>query len=387
MKSIRYILFMAMAVLTLLMPVIFSKLDRYFSTSGVEAVQAFPEITGRALLGGEAQAEFERYVQQNLPGKPLMVRLRNQITFSLLHTTPNINYSLNADRNLFTWGNVSYYMQYNEPVTDDYARELVGKIRQLEALANQNDIQLFVFVTPCKIRYCEEELPWVDRVMAPPRGEGSYERLIRALEDSGVNYFDGIAYIDSHRDEFDPRIPLFYRTGIHWSSYVGNMVGVAFGDYLEDKSGYNLPEVRISARPCEEPVFPDSDAFETFNLLQKSYDQYYEPVIEVTDVTTDAPGLLCRGGSFMGQSLSAIIRSQYFGKDVYMENDQIFTDSFEKLAIFHDYNEVDMKGYFKDIDLLVLEVNEPSIPSMSFGFIDYVLEHPEVLDQTEQRGE
>ena len=89
----------------------------------------------------------------------------------------------------------------------------------------------------------------------------------------------------------------------------------------------------------------------------------------------------------MGQSLSAIIRSQYFGKDVYMENDQIFTDSFEKLAIFHDYNEVDMRGYFKDIDLLVLEVNEPSIPSMSFGFIDYVLEHPEVLDQTEQRGE
>ena len=44
-------------------------------------------------------------------------------------------------------------------------------------------------------------------------------------------------------------------------------------------------------------------------------------------------------------------------------------------------------AYFKDIDLLVLEVNEPSISGMSFGFIDYVLEHPQVLDQTEQRGE
>ena len=68
----------------------------------------------------------------------------------------------------------------------------------------------------------------------------------------------------------------------------------------------------------------------------------------------------------------------YFGKDVYMENDQIFTGNFGERVIFHDYNEVDMEAYFKDIDLLVLEVNEPSISGMSFGFIDYVLEHPDV---------
>ena len=101
-----------------------------------------------------------------------MVRLRNQITFSVLHTTPNNNYSMNADKNLFTWGNVSYYMQYNEPVTETYVRALVDKIERLQELANQNGIKLFVFVTPCKIRYCEDELPWVDRVMAPRQGVG-----------------------------------------------------------------------------------------------------------------------------------------------------------------------------------------------------------------------
>ena len=111
---------------------------------------------------------------------------------------------------------------------------------------------------------------------------------------------------------------------------------------MEAQSGYNLPELSITARPCDEPVYPDSDAFNTFNLLQKSYDQYYEPVIEVTDSATDAPGMLCRGGSFMGQSLSAIIRNNYFGKNVYMENDQIYTDVFGDLQIFHDYSDVDM---------------------------------------------
>lgn len=381
MKKTRYLTFITLAAATLLMPVIFGKLDSHFSTSGVEDVKPLPQMTMKHLLSGEAQTAFEEYIQQNLPGKPLMVRLRNQITFSLLATSPNNNYSMNRDRNLFTWGNVSTYMQYKEPVSEAYADELVEKIGKVEALAAENGIQTFVFVTPCKVRYYEDELPWVDKVMAPEQGPGNYERLMKSLKDSNLNYFDSIAYIDSHRQEFDSRVPLFYRTSVHWSAYVGNLVGAAFGDYMEEKSGFNLPELSITARPCQEPVYPDSDAFNTFNLLQKSYDQYYEPVIEVTDSATDAPGMLCRGGSFMGQSLSAIIRSNYFGKNVYMENDQIFTDAFSDLKIFHDYNDVDMNGYFKDIDLLVLEVNEPSIPSMSFGFIDYVLEHPEVLRQ------
>ena len=40
-----------------------------------------------------------------------------------------------------------------------------------------------------------------------------------------------------------------------------------------------------------------------FNTIGKPYDQYYEPVIEITDEETDAPGFLCRGGSFMGQKM------------------------------------------------------------------------------------
>ena len=62
--------------------------------------------------------------------------------------------------------------------------------------------------------------------------------------------------------------------------------------------GYNLPEMTITAVPCENPVYPDADSFEVFNTIGKPYDQYYEPVIEITDEETDAPGFLCRGGSF-----------------------------------------------------------------------------------------
>lgn len=383
MKHLREKIFIAAAAVVLLSPLLLAGTDGRFAFSGVENTKALPQVTADTLLGGQAQAELEDYVQQNLPGKPFMVRLRNEITFSLLGTVSNINYSMNRDKNLFSWENVSYMLQYFAPVSEKEAGELAGKLERLQTLLNQNGKQLYLLITPCKVRYTEEELPWVDKVMAPERQEGNYERLTAALKGTGLEYFDSITYMEKHRQEFDSRIPLFYRTGLHWSVYVGNMVGAAFGDFLEEKSGYDLPELEITAQPCENPVYPDADSFEVFNLLQKPYDSYYEPVIRVTDAATDAPGMLCRGGSFMGQSVAMLTRNHYFGKNVSMENRQIFTDEFANTVGFDSYDEVDLGEYFKDIDIVILEVNETAVSEMSFGFIDYVLEHPQLLEDRE----
>lgn len=379
----RQKIFIAAAAAVLLSPVLLAQTDRRFAVDGVENRAEFPQISAQSLVSGQAQAEFESFVQQRLPGKPFMVRLRNEITFSMLGTVSNINYSMNRERNLFSWENVSYYLQYFAPVSKEGAGELRGKLEQLERLLEDNGKELYIFITPCKVRYTEEELPWVDKVMAPERQDGNYERLMAELKDSDLKYFDSIAYMAEHGGEFDSRVPLFYRTGLHWSVYVGNVVGAAFGDFLEKESGYNLPEMEITARPCEEPVYPDADSFEVFNLLQKPYDDYYEPVIRVTDAATDAPGVLCRGGSFMGQSVAALIRNHYFGKNVSMENRQVFTEEFAGVQGFDSYEQLDLKEYFKDIDIVVLEVNETAVSEMSFGFIDYVLEHPEILQEEE----
>lgn len=379
----RQKIFIAAAAAVLLSPVLLAHTDRRFAVDGVENRAEFPQISAQSLVSGQAQAEFESFVQQRLPGKPFMVRLRNEITFSMLGTVSNINYSMNRERNLFSWENVSYYLQYFAPVSKEGAGELRGKLELLERLLADNGKELYIFITPCKVRYTEEELPWVDKVMAPERQDGNYERLMSELKDSDLKYFDSIAYMAEHGGEFDSRVPLFYRTGLHWSVYVGNVVGAAFGDFLEEESGYNLPEMEITARPCEGPVYPDADSFEVFNLLQKPYDDYYEPVIRVTDAATDAPGVLCRGGSFMGQSVAALIRNHYFGKNVSMENRQVFTEEFAGVQGFDSYEQLDLKEYFKDIDIVVLEVNETAVSEMSFGFIDYVLEHPEILQEEE----
>lgn len=196
---------------------------------------------------------------------------------------------------------------------------------------------------------------------------------------SDIDYFDSIEYINNH--VFDERVPLFYKTGFHWSAYTGNCVGAGFGEYLREKTGYRFPKVSIAAEPCGEPFFPDADCFYGMNILKPPYENYYKPVVTVEEEGLDKPGFLCRGGSFMGQSLSMLIENDYFGKNVHMENINLFTDKFTNITSFYDYDSIDLPELLKGIDIVVLEVNEPAVSNMSFGFIDYLLEHPETISE------
>ncbi len=371
----RYLFFVVCSAVLLLAPMLLRWTDSAMALSGVTVMAELPPVTASSLLSGEFQSVFSEYIEQNMPGRPLMVRLRNQLSFSLFESAPNQNYRMSRHQNIFSSGNIDSYLQYRKPVTEAEAEELVDRLERLEALLADHGMQMYLFITPCKVRYYMDDLPWVSRVMAPEQGPGNYERLMAALSESGLAYFDAVEYMDTHT--FDPRVPLFYHTNYHWSVYVGNCVGAAFGDYLEEKSGFNLPEIKVSAEPCEEPVYPDADVSAVFNLLSDPKETYYRSVIEVTDPGTDAPNVFFRGGSFMGQSIIPLITYRYFGRDVYMENAQLFTDRLSQSEEFHDYGEMDLAALMDGMDIVVLEVNEPSIPSMSFGFIDYLLENPQ----------
>ena len=376
--KLRQLFFLIGTVLIWLIPVWGSPFDEEMKLGGVIRNVPEPEVSIETLMSGSAQSQFNDYLTEHIPGRPLMVRIRSELSFGLFRSSPNNYYSMNLQGNLFSWGNVSSYMQYEEPDSEEEAAELVRKIEEVDRLLTACGKKLFVFITPCKIRYAEEELPVSDRLLLPEQKKGNYEQLVSALEKSSIDCFDSIAYIEQHT--FDEAVPLFQRTNVHWSVVVGNQVGAAFGKYMEENSPYDFPEIEVGARPCEEPVYPDGDAYEVFNLLEKPYDDYYEPVINVQDPTGDHPDVFCRGGSFMGQSVAALIRNDYFGEDVYFENSQIFRNKYSSLEVSHSYEELDLREMLSGKEIVILEVNEASIPSMSFGFIDYLLENPQILE-------
>ncbi len=391
MNRFRYVAAVTAAALLLVFPAgLFAAAKAGISPgalSGAEEERIFPEFSREGVLDGSFQGELDSYIEQKLPGRTLMVKVRNQLLYSLFGISPNSRFTLGKDGYLFSRSNITNYLQYNGIITEQEAEDRVNKIVRVRDIMADAGKQTCVFVTPAKIRFCRDKLPRAAEMSLPEQQADDYTVLMKALRKTDLPYFDSVEWLGEHAGELDGRVPLFFRTGHHWSVYVGNTVGAAFADFLEEKSGYNLPEIEVEAGPVSEPVFPDADLYNALNLFEKPKEQYYEPLITVTDPETDAPGIFIRGGSFMGQSISALIRQDYFGKNVYFENTSLFTDKFSDYTYVTDYADVDLLEYLRDTDLFVLEINECSVWDMSFGFLDWVLEHEEEVRALGEEGE
>ena len=92
----------------------------------------------------------------------------------------------------------------------------------------------------------------------------------------------------------------------------------------------------------------------------------------------------------MGQSISGLIQADVMNQDTHFENNYYFVDQFSgsgTISSFSAYDEMTVLAErVSNADILVLEVNEDKVYDLSFGFVDYLLEHPEFLNYPQQEA-
>lgn len=341
-----------------------------------------PELSKRGVLDGSWQADTGTYFSENMPGREYMIKTKNQLVYEIFHNTPAPRVVIGKEDVLFSRSVIELWYQLTGPTEDAFIAELKDTISEFRYLMECRGIQTMIYITPSKARYYEAYIPDLFSRTALPRNPeaSAYEKLKTALGTMDIPVFDSIEWLDAHRegDTLDG-LPLFNTTGMHWTATTGAKVGAALGSFMEETLGYDLPSLTIVSEPAPEPMYPDADLAGIMNMYTSLTDTYTRPVIAVTEMPEESPSILCRGGSFMGQSLSQLILNGCFEKDIYMENTQFFTERFTKVEQFTEYEQVDLKEAFQDIDLVVLEVNEASIDVMGFGFMEYVLEQQDEI--------
>lgn len=343
--------------------------------AGTSAETAFPEFSWKAVMDGGYQEELGSYLLEKIPGKAFLVKLRNQILYSVFRVSPNSNVVIGKEEQLFEPEYLDYSLDiYGQPGEE----EISGLVQKLELLQEKLDAagkELYIFITPSKARYYQEDAPDYYQFCSDGSAETelAYDKFRKELGKTELKVFDSIAYINEIKDDFS--YPLFYSTGIHWSRVLGSTVAEEFNRYLNRESRYQLGQVSFTYEETDTPEAPDADLYNTLNLFTKPSVQYYK-VFVATEEGKDKPDVFVRGGSFMGQSLSYLISGGIFGNDIHFENNYYFTDRYsrtETLSGFDAYDEFDVKTYLEDADILILEVNEEKIWTMSWGFIDYAL--------------
>ena len=361
----------------LFLPILLKTKDNV-QLSGVSEAVILPSFNLKGIWDGSFQETVETYYSENLPGRELMIKLRNQTIFSLFGKSPNKHIIIGKDHVLFELEYVLKYEKFYPSITEEFAQDLCSKLAAIQEQLKARGKEMYIFITPTKVRYYESYLP--DRYLPSNHFSdslGNYEVFSEALKQYHLPVYDSIPYINNLAQTAD--FPLFYKTGTHWSWILSTEVTKDFLRFLNENSQYTFPDLKMDYFPIPEPLPPDADIFHSLNLLIPPYDTYYGIRITPEFQAEERPNLFCRGGSFMGQTIGSLINNGYFNKDTYIENTEVSHNQFSESTIFSDYSELALKQEFDQADIIIFEVNESHIPVMSFSLIDYLTEHPEFL--------
>ena len=385
MKYFRKNWFITIFIASLFFPLYGGILDNGISLSGVTAKPEKVDATVTSINDGTFQAYLNSVWENEFPGEKFLLRIRNQILYAI-NTSPNSNVVIGKEGYLYEPSYILFEIQSYEPSSDEYFENLGNNLVTLEQLLSENDKELYVFITPSKAHFYKDYIP--GRYMFLNNEESydytNYSKLLETLDKNNINYFDANNYIQQNLDSNTFDSPLFYKSGIHWSHVWGENSANEFLKYINSISKYHLSTAEVTEIDSNEPVTPDTDLYSSLNLLTDANEKWYDTKFEIVEEGIDHPNIFLRGGSFMGQSLNALIKSGVFGEDVHFENSYYFTNQYtysETLSSFTAYDELDLDTLMGQSDILVLEVNEGAISTMSWGFIEYLLEHPEYVDR------
>lgn len=383
---IRKICFVFAFIIVILFPLIAINI-KFEPLMGVENKVELAEFNFKNIFDNTYQNSVDDYIDQNLNIKPFIVRNRNQFLYDSFNISPHLAIAMNEDKNLISKEVLNYYLHGQYFMSELDIKNQANKFRKLNKALKEKNKNMLVIITPTKARYLSyDEYPKTDKIILNSRKyryDLPYDRFVSELKKDDLLLFDSIEYIDNNKNFYlEDASPLFYDTGHHWSYYKGRNVGAAIIDYISDNTDISFPKLKIIASKSNVATYPDNDLYELLNLNKKEKKLYMNTYVEYLDPRSSFPSVIISGGSFLGELLFPFATYGLEDNKVFhIENKMYYMNHYEDLVNFEKYDEIPLKDELKNIDLFVFEINEVNIYNASFGFIDYLLEHLDYLEE------
>ena len=327
---------------------------------------------------------LDNYILQNFPGRSFLIKTKNQLLYSLFDVSPNASITKNGDM-LFATESLNYFYHGLYNVDDENVSNLISKFQKLNDYCKANDKNLLLIITPTKARYFNGNLPFADDIISAYQKEKyrlPYDIFKAKINKTNIKCFDAIEYIDNHKEELTAdSVPLFYKSGHHWSLYKSNIIALALHDLIRKEFNFPVPKLSIKATPSDVPIYPDADLFNVLNIYDKPNEKFYNSIVTYENYDLNDKIYTIRGGSFLSGLLIPQLTVSPFSKTYYLDNKVIFSNNFADYEQFETYDELDEKykmiDHINNTNVFIFEINELNVYNASFGFLDYVLEHLE----------
>ncbi|MBU1370160.1 MAG: hypothetical protein KJ578_08885 [Bacteroidetes bacterium] len=365
-KWIKHSLF-AVLMLLLILPF----LQQQFEVPKVRALKgAFstPPMPGWSFAhfwDGSFQDSMNKYLENNIGYRPDLVRLHNQLQYSLFDTINAQGVIIGKAGYLFELNYIKalYGLDY---VGDEKVKTDVEKTIVVNNWLKANNKQLIVVLAPGKGSFFPEFIP--DKYRPDSIGKQNYTEYYRLLLENNIDVIGGNDWFNAVKDT--SRYALYPKAGIHWSYYGLGMVFDSVFKLMEhhlnsDFIDFEMAEIKVKSKLRS----PDRDLWEGMNIILPPAD-YPMPYPEFTfninnqtkwpRVITVADSYYWQwfGGGYAAKSFKAN-SFWYYNKQVhYLDGkpkDRVAVDLFQAVA---------------DNEVILIIQTDANMDRYGFGFID-----------------
>lgn len=328
----------------------------------------FPKVSVQDWLSGNFQHKMTAWQNENFGFRNILVRLRNQIGFSLYKKS--YANCVVVGKNDFLLDQ-TYIDAYNGK---DFVgeNEIAKRVQNFELLAQklkEKNKHLIIVLAPGKASYYHEYIPDKDlKVLS----QTNHSTFLKELKNSNLHFIDFKSWFDTLK----PIHPytLFPKNGIHWSTYGALIAADSLTKKISDVLGYKIPNAIIENIEWKnELVEVDQDVGLGMNLLfGPKNDPMPYPKFEFKKIdNSKKPNVLMVGDSYCWTFPLGYLKHNCFESFNYAYYNQELHE-LGKNAV--PMAEVDLNALLEKSDLVVLLSTDANLDEFDWHFSENVLE-------------
>ena len=361
-----------MLILTLL--ILFQGLQFFYPVISVKPLKGvIPEpkihtLTFSGWLNEDFQDHLTDFVDYNFGFRPFLIRIYNQLQFSLYKQAHGEAIVVGKKNFLFQEHYIDEYLgKYF--IGREKADTMLTKLSEIRKYFKRYNTEILVVLTPGKPYYYPEYIPEYYKSAITP---SNYALFKKSLASTDIPVFDVNGWFMQLKQNGDVP-PLFTQTGTHWSNYGAKLTAdslIRLSSRLLDRpmNLIHLTDVEWtdSLRKPDDDLEKLMNIFCKVNKLKAAYPVY---TADTAIAINKRPAIIVDADSFFWNLFDGILNNSFRSVEYWYYYSSVYPDYY-----YHDTHikDISVPINLMSADLVILMTSTSGLHKMGFGLIDDV---------------
>ncbi len=314
-----------------------------------------------------------KYINDNMGLRPDIIRLNNQVDFSLFKKIHSEWRLLGENSCIFQ--DVYIYSYLGRDYDGyPYIQEKVRKLKAIQDTLGKLGKSLVFIHAPCKAFYYPEYFP--KRYKDTVKCMSNYEAYKKIGDSLGLEQIDFNAWFRGMKNS-SPEL-LYPKQGFHWSAYGSLIAADSLTRYIERRQNIHMIHpVWDKIEHTDKPRYKDDDIARSMNLVWPlAHETFSYPELRYTsDRQATKPRVIYIGDSFLFEWTDQwVLQNTDSTWHIWYYNQSII-DKDNSLKAMHMLNDSERIRQIDDADCIVIMFTSRNMSKMDQGFAEQIYQH------------